>query len=585
MTTLVRPPDQVATVQSHASGRLSPRRRRRDLSIRIAIGLCIAFVIVGSVYPTMAVLSMGLSGEALPRYLEFVTSPTELRVLRNTLVLGLLVGVIGTAIGFLFAFVQTRLDVPFKRVLHIIALIPIVSPPFAIATATIVLYGRSGAITKDLLGLEYDIYGLDGLVLVLSLSFFPIAYLGLLGMMRALDPAMEESAMIMGATRWQIFRTVQLPLLAPGLVGPFLLLFVEAIADLANPLVLGGDYNVLASQAYIAVNGNYDLPGAAVYCVILLVPAVGLYLTQRYWLSKKVRTTVTGKPSGSVHLIESWVRWPIYGLALLVSALIASLYGTVIVGAFTRLLGVNNTITLDHFRFVFQRGREALLDTTTLALIATPVAGAFGMLMGWLVVRHLRRAGGWLDFAGMLGIAVPGTVLGIGYLLAYRLDLYVGPIRIMPALVGGSTIAGGAIAILLAYVTRSVPGGLRIGTASLSQLDPHIEEASTSLGAKPFQTFRWVTLPLIRPALLTGLSYSFARCMTSVSTIVLLVTPETKIITSQILGAADSGRYGVAFAYCTVLIAIVLASFGLIRLLVGGGAQLHRVAESTGRRK
>jgi iron(III) transport system permease protein len=164
------------------------------------------------------------------------------------------------------------------------------------------------------------------------------------------------------------------------------------------------------------------------------------------------------------------------------------------------------------------------------------------------------------------------------------LDLYVGPIRIMPALVGGSTVAGGAIGILLAYVTRSLPGGLRAGSASLTQLDPHIEEASTSLGAKPLQTLRWVTLPLIRPALLTGLSYSFARCMTSVSTIVLLVTPETKIITPQILGAADSGRYGVAFAYCTVLIAIVLVNFALIRLLVGGGTQLHRVADSTGRR-
>jgi iron(III) transport system permease protein len=134
-------------------------------------------------------------------------------------------------------------------------------------------------------------------------------------------------------------------------------------------------------------------------------------------------------------------------------------------------------------------------------------------------------------------------------------------------------------------VTRSVPGGLRTASAALTQLDNSIEEASTSLGARPFQTFRWVTLPLIRPALLAGLSYGFARCMTSVSTIVLLVTPETRIITSQILGAADSGRYGIAFAYCTVLIAIVLAVFGLIRLIVGGGAPLQRIAEPTGRRK
>lgn len=584
MTTLTTPTEEAGLALPEPAP-TRPRAKRREFSLRVALVVCFGFVVIGSLYPTVAVLSTGLSGEALPRYLEFITNPLQLRTLRNTIVLGLLVGAVGTVLGFLFAYVQTRLDVPFKKVLHVIALIPIVSPPFAVATATIVLYGRSGVITNDLLGLEYDIYGLDGLVFVLSLSLFPVGYLGLLGMMRALDPAMEESAMIMGASRWQIFRTIQLPLLAPGLVAPFLLLFVEAIADLANPLVLGGDYNVLASQAYIAVNGNYDLPGAAVYCVILLIPALGLYLMQRYWLRRKVRTTVSGKPSGSVHLISSWVRWPIYGLAWLVALVIVSLYGTVVFGAFVRLFGVNNTTTLDHFRYVFTRGREALLDTTTLALIATPLAGALGMVMAWLIVRHLGRWGGVMDFAGMLGIAVPGTVLGIGYLLAYRLGLYVGPVQVMPALVGGSTIAGGAIAIMLAYVTRSVPGGLRTASASLTQLDTHIEEASTSLGARPFQTFRWVTLPLIRPALLAGLSYSFARCMTSVSTIVLLVTPETRIITSQILGAADSGRYGIAFAYCTVLIAIVLAAFGLIRLVVGGAAPLQRIAESTGRRK
>jgi iron(III) transport system permease protein len=584
MTTLITPAGEAAVAPPEPAP-AKRRPKRRELSIRLALVLCFGFVILGSLYPTIAVLSTGLSAEALPRYADFFTSSIHLRTLRNTIVLGALVGAVGTAIGFLFAYVQTRLDVPFKRVLHIIALIPIVSPPFAVATATIVLYGRSGIISNQLLGLEYDIYGLDGLVLVLSLSLFPVGYMGLLGMMRALDPAMEESAMIMGASRWQIFRTIQMPLLAPGLVAPFLLLFVEAIADLANPLVLGGDYNVLASQAYIAVNGNYDLPGAAVYSVILLMPAVGLYLVQRYWLSRKVRTTVSGKPSGSVHLLTGWSRWPIYGVTWLIAAVIVSLYGTVVVGAFVRLFGVNNTLTLDHFRYVFTRGREALLDTSTLAVIATPIAGALGMVMAWLIVRHLGRFGGLLDFGGMLGVAVPGTVLGIGYLLAYRLGLYVGPIEVLPALVGGSTIAGGAVAILLAYVTRSVPGGLRTANASLSQLDGSIEEASTSLGAKPFQTFRWVTLPLIRPSLLAGLSYSFARCMTSVSTIVLLVTPETRIITSQILSAADSGRYGIAFAYCTVLIAIVLAVFGLIRLIVGGGATLQRIADTSGRRK
>lgn len=587
MTTLHSAPSDIVDVAPPAPpDQTGGRRRRRDLSVTLAIAACVALVLVGSVYPTGRVLAVALSPEALPRYAEFFTSSVDLRVLGNTVLLGLLVGGIGTAIGFLFAFVQARLDVPGKRILHVLAMVPIVSPPFAVATATIVLYGRRGAITYGLFGWEYDIYGLDGLVFALSLSLFPVAYLGLLGMLRALDPAMEEAAMIMGASRWFTFRTVILPLLLPGLVAPFLLLFVEAIADLANPLALGGDYTVLASRAYIAITGEYDTSSAAVFCMILLLPSIGLYLVQRYWLGRKTRTTITGRPSGSVHLVTSWVRWPIFGLAVLVAALIVSIYGTVIVGAFMKLFGVDNTFTLEHFREVlFGVGQEAIKDTTMLALIATPIAGVAGLVIAWLVVRHLKRSAGWLDFAGTLGVAVPGTVLGIGYVLSYRPDLYIGPIEVFPGLVGGSAIAGGAIAIVLAFVTRSMPAGLRTGTASLTQLHPSIEEASTNLGAKPFQTFRWVTLPLIRASLLTGLSYSFARSMTSVSTIILLVTPETKIITSQVLSAANTGRYGVAFAYCTVLMAIVLSAFGIIRLLVGRTATLHEVAGTPGRRR
>ncbi|WP_051723774.1 ABC transporter permease [Micromonospora chokoriensis] len=562
------------------------RRRGGDPAIRLLIVVCVLLVAIGAAIPLIAVLATAFAPDALPRYAEFFTSSVDLGILRNTLVLGALVGACGTALGFLFAFVQTRLDVPGKKILHVIAMMPIVSPPFAVATATVVLYGRRGVISNGVFGLQYDIYGLDGLVFVLSMSLFPVAYLGLLGMLRGLDPAVEEAAMNLGASRWRILRTVILPLLAPGLVAPFLLLFVEAIADLANPLVLGGDYTVLASRAYLAVTGEYDLTSASVYCVILLVPSLAMYFGQRWWLNRKVRTTITGRPSGSVHLITGWSRWPIYGLALLVAAVIVSLYSTVIIGSVTKVFGVDNTLTLDYLREVVAGpGVEAVLDTLLFAAIATPIAGVVGLMVAWLVVRHLRRTAWLLDLGGTLGVAVPGTVLGIGFVLAYRPDRYIGDFLVFPSLVGGSALAAGAVSIVLAYVIRSLPAGQRTAVGALTQLHPSIEEASTDLGASALQTFRRVTLPLIRPALLTGLSYSFARSMTSVSTIVLLVTPETKIITSQVMSAASTGRYGVAFAYCTVLTAIVLAGFLVIRFIVGAGAELHRTATSEGQQK
>ncbi|MEU4556221.1 ABC transporter permease [Micromonospora violae] len=576
-------PERASTATPPAGAR---RRRGGDPAIRLLIVVCVLLVAIGAAIPLIAVLATAFAPDALPRYAEFFTSSVDLEILRNTLVLGALVGAGGTALGFLFAFVQARLDVPGKKILHVIAMMPIVSPPFAVATATVVLYGRRGVISNGIFGLEYDIYGLDGLVFVLSMSLFPVAYLGLLGMLRGLDPAVEEAAMNLGASRWRILRTVILPLLAPGLVAPFLLLFVEAIADLANPLVLGGDYTVLASRAYLSVTGEYDLTSASVYCVILLVPSLAMYFGQRWWLNRKVRTTITGRPSGSVHLITGWARWPIYGLALLVAAVIVSLYSTVIVGSVTKVFGVDNTLTLDYLREVVAGpGVEAVLDTLLFAAIATPIAGVVGLMVAWLVVRHLRHTAWLLDLGGTLGVAVPGTVLGIGFVLAYRPDRYIGDVMVFPSLVGGSSLAAGAVVIVLAYVIRSLPAGQRTAVGALTQLHPNIEEASTDLGASALQTFRRVTLPLIRPALLTGLSYSFARSMTSVSTIVLLVTPETKIITSQVMSAASTGRYGVAFAYCTVLTAIVLAGFLVIRIIVGAGAVLHRTATSEGQQK
>jgi iron(III) transport system permease protein len=266
------------------------------------------------------------------------------------------------------------------------------------------------------------------------------------------------------------------------------------------------------------------------------------------------------------------------GLAMLVGLVILSLYVTVVIGGLTKVFGVDNTFTLRHFTEVlFGAGREAVLDTTLLAAIATPIAGLLGVVIAWIVVRQLKSTAGWLDFVGTLGIAVPGTVYGIGYVLAYRTDWEIGPFTLLPALVGGTAVFGGALAIVLSYVIRSMPAGQRTAVGALAQLHPSIEQASADLGASPATTFRRITLPLIRPALLTGLCYSFARAMTSVSTVVFLVTPQTKIITSQILDASNNGRYGVAFAYCTVLTVIVLLAFGLIRLIVGSTAALNRI--------
>ena len=427
-------------------------------------------------------------------------------IIWNTVKLGLSVATLGTLLGFIMAYTQARVEFRGKKILHIINLVPIISPPFAFATAVIVLFGRSGMITRGLFDWRPTLYGYPGLVLVLTLSFFPIAYMNLLGMLRSLDPALDEAGSSLGANKWRVFRTVTVPLLIPGFAGSFLLLFIESIADLANPLIIGGNYTVLASRAYMAINGDYDISLAAGYSSLLLMPALLVFLVQRYWAQKKSVVSVTGKPSGRPTMVTSKAaRAFLLTITGVLTFLVVLVYLTVIFGAFVQIIGVNNEFTLEHFQYLLGGFANGAIKTTTiLALVATPLAGFFGMVIAWLVIRKVRRGNEALDFLGMLGIAVPGTVIGIGYAITYNDPVKVGGVTIFPQVGGGGALLGGAIAIVMVYIIRSSPAGQRSGIAMLQQIDPAIEEASASLGAAGGKTFRLITLPNLASALFAG---------------------------------------------------------------------------------
>ena len=570
------------TAEAATDDRVPAARRRRaaiDPAMAVALVVTVLFIVVAIVLPIVSMVSVSITADALPVIQRYTFGPQG-QIVINTVILGVTVATVGTLIGFLFAYVQVRVPLPrrLKQFLHVMALVPIVSPPFALALSAIVLFGRSGLITRDLLGMDFNIYGLQGMVLVMSLSFFPVAYITLAGLMRALDPALDEAATNLGASRWRTFRTVTLPLLLPGLASGFLLLFVEALADLGNPIVLGGNFQVLASRMYLAIIGQYDTLGGAVLGLLLLVPSLIVYFVHRYYAERASVVSVTGKPSGRpVELTNRPVAALLTAGTLAVSLLVLLMYGTIFWGAFTNLVGVDNTLTTKNFEFVlFGYGLEAVSDTVLLAGIATPLAGLLGVVVAFLVIRGRFWGRGALDFGTMLGVAVPGTVFGIGYLLAFNTPTDVAGIPVIPKLTGGAGLLGGALAIVMVYVVRSAPGGLRSGAAALQQIDPTIEEASVSLGASQATTFRRVVIPLIRPAFLTGLIYSFARSMTAISAIVFLTTPSTRIMTQQILNETNAARFGNALAYCVILIVIVCFAIGVLYWAIGSGTRVDR---------
>ncbi|MBN1993003.1 MAG: iron ABC transporter permease [Anaerolineae bacterium] len=549
------------------------RRLGQDGFLAIGLLISVLFLVGFVIYPLFKILLTSVSAKALPLFSHLLTQNETRQVILNTLWVGLSVAALGTALGFLLAYIQVRVKVPFKNLFHLAAIIPIISPPFAVAMSTITLFGRSGLITKQWLGLRYDIYGADGLIFALTISFIPFAYLSLLGMLRALDPSLDEAAINLGSSGGRTFRTITLPLLLPGFASAFLLLFVSAIADLGNPLLLGGSMTVLASRIYLAIIGEYNLEAGAVLSTILLVPSLVIFFVQYYWISRHSFITVTGNPTGQVRLITNpWARWPFFIGGLLFAALIFLVYGYILVGAFTEVWGINFNFTLDHFRFVlFGYGAEAFKDTILLSAIATPLAALMGLLIAFLVVRRKFIGRPLVDLASVLGLAVPGTVVGIALILAYNKPFLGG---LIPKLTGTAFI------IVMAYTVRSISASVRAGSAALTQIHKSMEEASFSLGASSATTFYKVTIPLIRPAVFAGLVWAFARSMTSLSPIIFLVTPEWRIMTAQILNEAETGRFGNAAAYSVVLIAIVLIAIGLLRLTVGSNTGAERLVES-----
>jgi iron(III) transport system permease protein len=486
--------------------------------------------------------------------------------LRNSLLLAAAVGAVSTALGLTLALLDTRSRLPGRRLLAPLAVLPIITPAFVLGLAFIYLFGRRGSITHGLLGLDTGVFfGPLGVGVAQVTAFTPIAFLVLSGVVRALDPGLEEAARTLRATPGTLLRTVTWPLLRPGLANAALLVMIESLADFGNPLLLGGGVPFLSTEVFLAIEGRFDPHEAAVYGVVLLVLVLALFLLQRRWLGPGSVVTVTGRPgAGRPTPLPAALDWALNGVAVLYIGLAGLLYGSLFFGGFVRVWGIDHRVTLDHYRSLGATGIPVLLDTAVLAAVAAVPAALLGFLIAYLTARRRFAGRGALEFCALLSYALPGTVMGIGYILAFNK--------------GGLRLTGTAAILVAAFVFRGMPVGIRGGMAALAQIDPALEEASATLRAGVPRMLRTVLWPLVRPAVLTGLIYCFVRAMTAVSQVVFLVSPGHDLATVLLLSWAEYGHLGRGAALATalvVLLAVVILPverLGRQRLGVGAAA-------------
>ena len=502
------------------------------------------------------------------------------RAFYNTLLLGMITSFGAVVIGLLFAYVDCSVDVRsrvVRRMFGVVSTLPVVSPPFVLSLSMILLFGRGGLITRQILGIyDSNVYGMWGIAVVQILTFFPVCYMMLKGLLKNIDPSMEEAARNMGAGRMKVFTTVTLPLMLPGLGNAFLVTFIESVADFANPMMIGGSYDTLATTIYLRITGgSYDTNGAAAMAVVLLGITLVLFLIQKYYLEAKTAATLTGKASRArAPIADRSVRIPLTVICSALSAFVILMYIAIPFGALFKLWGRDYSLSLKWFQQLFRDdGFKAFTDSLVLSLIASPITALLSMIISYLVVKKKFRAKGFIEFVSMLAMAVPGTVLGVGFIRGFAGGIF------RTGLMQG--IYGTGVILVIVFVVRSLPVGTRSGISALRQIDKSIEESAYDLGAGSAKVFTSVTLPLIKDSFLSGLVTTFVRSITAISAVILLVTPRYLLITCRINEFAEKGAYGVACAYATILIVIVYAAIVLMNFVISsfGSSKQTRIKE------
>ncbi|QQK79047.1 iron ABC transporter permease [Salicibibacter cibi] len=520
----------------------------------IVAALLIFFILL----PLSAVLlrsfGVGAEGFTLEYYQQFFQHSSYFQALLNSVGVGIVTTSIVISISVPFALYVTRTKSTLSKAYRGLSLLPLVAPPFIFSLSLIILFGRRGVVTNylnDMFGVEFSIYGFWGVVVAQVLGFFPVAYMMIETSLRSMNPSLEHASRDLGASQTRTLFKVSLPLASTSILKASLIVFVMALADFSNPLIIGGETSFLASDAYLLVTGQQNMEMAAVLGVFLIVPSLIVFLFQTYFIKDTDTTSISGSAGNQNASLNKGLQGITFGISTLMTFFIVIMFIMVVLGAFVQIIGVDNTFTLDHFSD--QSGWGFIYTSVIVSLFAALLAAGLGLLQGYLTVRKNIPAKKFLEFVALFGLAVPGTVMGIGYVLIFN-----GP----PFFLTGTVLL-----LVLNMAFRKIGVGLESGISKLQQIDPSMEEASADLGAKPTRTIRKIVMPLLSPAFMSGFVYTFMTAMVSVSSVIFLISPGTNLASAYILNLANQAALGRASAMSVIMIAIVLVCMAILKWL------------------
>jgi len=547
----------------------------------IAMGFLLAVMTFFMLYPVYDICRLSFFKEGvltLTNYADYFTNARIFRSLTNSLYVAFVTTAITTVMAFFFAYGLTRTTIPGKGIFYTISTFPLIAPSIIQGLALILLFGRNGLVTRYLLQTDWNIYGATGIIAAECLYCFPNALFILYTTLSAVDTRLDEAAQSLGASALKTFYKVTLPAAKYGIASAAALVFNLTITDFGVPVVIGGNYSVLATEIYQQVIGMQRFDLGATISVILLIPSVGAFLLN-YYLTKKSYALISGQARPFLQPSRPFKKWAFSIYCWIPCLLILIVFGSVFLGSFVKTWPYDFSLTLRHYNFPSLGGHAPLWTNFWASVlkgewqsiiaykyapiwnslwvsILVAVGGAsLTLLAGYIVEKKKPKGEQVLYTLSVLPAAIPGTVMGLGYILAFNKPYYF--------------FYGTFWIIIINIIICNFTLGVLSSIANLKQIDRSIEEAAVSLGANPVTTFTRVVFPLTKTAFFSNMAFFFMRAMTTISAVIFLISAKVKLAAIEIIFLDIDGRTASANAMCTIIIVIVVGMLLAMRLITG----------------
>ena len=534
--------------------------------ILVIAALCLFIVYPFYTILTKSIFSSKVDGVTLYNFQRFFSKPYYYRSLLRSLVVCSSTMVLAAVLGVFIAYVMTRYNVPGKNILHVLIIMSLMSPPFIGAYSWIVLLGRNGLLARIMssIGLTAPtIYGRNGIIFVFTLHLFPYVYLYTSGAMNSIDSSLEEAAENLGMSKLRRIWTITIPVVLPSILDGCIMVFMTSLADFGTPMLLGEGYTVLPVLVYneYMSESAVDPYMASSLSVIIVACSLVMLGFQKLVVDKKNYTMSTLRPpqETKLHGVKRFLTaLPIY--IVLILALLPQV--VVICQSFVErsFSGVVQGINLNNYRTILSRLGSNIFNTYYFSLVAIVFIVIFGILVSYILVRKKGKVANVIDTLIMFPYVIPGSVLGIGLIVAFN----------KPPIV----LVGTAAIMIISYIVRKLPYTVRSGSAFLYQMDPSVEEASINLGVSPMKTFFTVTARMMMPGVMSGAVLSWITCINELSSSIMLYSGKTSTIAVAIYQEVTRMSDGTAGALATILTLTTVISLLIVFRVTKGKVKI-----------